>query len=335
MRRRHLAATARRIVTFLAPRDSSRWLTLLRIGLGVHVVAYALALRPDWYSLLSSGQSAVVSRDLQEALLSLDSPWIPRVGWLVTIGRHIDLSEHSVLNCIWWAIQISGYCIVIGLHGRLAAAAAWFFHLCVSESMYLFSYGADTFTTIGLFYLMLSPLPDALSIVPCSQDKLRDRSLLLGFWRRVLQIHLCLVYASSGMVKALGMDWWTGASLWRALTNPPIDIFMRATFLPHVAHLLPAFGIAVWLLELSYPIFIWNQQTRPILLAAIIIMHISIGVLMGMWWFASIMIILNFSAFGTDYTPTLIWSSLGIFQRFIRQLLFHRREFPRRSVHLR
>src|SRR5262249_3243894 len=62
--------------------------------------------------------------------------------------------------------------------------------------------------------------------------------------------------------------------------------------------ILPFLGIAVCVIELGYPVFIWWRRTRLIWLISIIAMHIGIGLAMGLYLFSSIMIILNLSAFG-------------------------------------
>src|SRR5207248_6783694 len=78
-----------------------------------------------------------------------------------------------------------------------------------------------------------------------------------------------------------------------------------ATFQPdcpeiliRLKYLYPVAGIVICLLEISYPVFIWNRRTRGIWLMCISAMHIAIGLTMGMYLFASIMIVLNFAAFG-------------------------------------
>ncbi|PYJ39440.1 MAG: hypothetical protein DME84_01715 [Verrucomicrobia bacterium] len=78
-----------------------------------------------------------------------------------------------------------------------------------------------------------------------------------------------------------------------------------ATFQPdcpeiliRLKYLFPVAGIAICLLEISYPVFIWNRRTRGIWLMCICAMHLAIGLTMGMYLFASIMIVLNVAAFG-------------------------------------
>jgi len=122
-------------------------------------------------------------------------------------------------------------------------------------------------------------------------------SQLSGFFRRVLQVHLCLIYFFSGLAKCLGSGWWDGSNLWRALIRPPLNV-IAPEILIRLKYLFPVAGIAICLLEISYPVFIWNRRTRGIWLMCICAMHLAIGLTMGMYLFASIMIVLNVAAFG-------------------------------------
>jgi hypothetical protein len=57
------------------------------------------------------------------------------------------------------------------------------------------------------------------------------------------------------------------------------------------------------LLETAYPLFIWSRSTRKTWLICICAMHAGIGLTMGMYLFALIMIILNVAAFGAGLIP--------------------------------
>ena len=126
----------------------------------------------------------------------------------------------------------------------------------------------------------------------------RERaSQLLGFYRRVLQVHMCLIYFFGGITKCLGSGWWNGANIWRALTRPPFNI-VPPEILVRWKYFLPVLGISICLIETGYPVFIWLKKTRMIWLICVLGMHIAIGLTMGMYLFALIMIILNAAAFG-------------------------------------
>jgi hypothetical protein len=292
-----MPALRERLLEFLFPTRTDKWLAVLRIGLGFQVTFYTLSLRNDWNYLLSGTASGLVTGNLAEALLSLESYFIPRLGWLVGLATHVGLREKIVLSITWICLLAAGCGLFIGVACRFSAILAWFLHLCAAKSGGFISYGVDNFMTIGLFYLMLSPLPDRYSL-DWRLRKLRPKDpRLLGFWRRALQLHLCVIYFFSGLTKCLGSGWWDGSNIWRALIRPPFNI-IDPEILVRWKYLFPVAGIFICLLEIGYPAFIWNSKTRKIWLIGICAMHAGIGLAMGMYLFAFIMIILNVVAFG-------------------------------------
>jgi hypothetical protein len=285
------------LISFLFAPETDRWLGALRIGLGLLVTAYALFLRSDWHNLFASTGRGLVSRKLGEAITSFDSPLIPKLGWLVALGNYAHIGEDAVLSIAWACLLCMGLLLILGLFSRPAAIVAWFLHLCSAESGGLFAYGADNFMTTGLFYLMLSPLPDRYSLDHrLLKVELRGPQLL-GFWRRVLQVHMCFVYFTGGLAKCLGSGWWNGSNLWRSLTRPPFNL-ISPDILVRFKYVLPILGISICLIELGYPFFIWTRKTRLFWLVCILAMHAAIGLAMGMYLFALVMIVLNIAAFG-------------------------------------
>ncbi|PWT77901.1 MAG: hypothetical protein C5B58_16035 [Acidobacteria bacterium] len=284
-----------RLLGFLFPADTDNWLAVLRIGLGFGVALYSWSLRNDWYYLLAG-----MIRRPAEALLSLESHFVPTMGWFVTLGTYIGLHEETVFSVAWICLLVSGCCLVVGLASRASAVLAWFFHLCAAKSGAFVSYGMDNFLTIGLFYLMLSPLPDRYSLDWRLRGLRSKDPQLLGFWRRVIQLHLCVIYFFSGLTKCLGIGWWNGSNIWRCLIRPPFNV-IDPEILVRGKFIFPIAGIVICLLETGYPIFIWSSKTRNIWLICICGMHILIGLAMGMWLFSFVMIILNVAAFGPGF----------------------------------
>ncbi|PYK83905.1 MAG: hypothetical protein DME40_20160, partial [Verrucomicrobia bacterium] len=143
---------------------TDNWLAALRIGLGLQLVLYCIVSRADWRQMFALQPGSFVTRDLTEALVTLGSTLVPRVSWFISAGEFIGLSEATVLSVVWSVLLAAGLCLVAGIFCRSAAIAAWFLHLSAIKSSALLSYGVDNFTSIGLFYLMLSPLPDHLAL---------------------------------------------------------------------------------------------------------------------------------------------------------------------------
>ena len=78
-----------RFLAFLFPSESDTWLTVFRIGLGLQVSVYALFLRTDWHNLFGSSGKGLVGRELGEAISSFESPLIPKLDWLIAVGRKL------------------------------------------------------------------------------------------------------------------------------------------------------------------------------------------------------------------------------------------------------
>jgi uncharacterized membrane protein YphA (DoxX/SURF4 family) len=290
-------STFQRIEQFLFYQESDRWVSVLRIGLALQVICLSLALRKDWTYLLSSGGRGLISRDLTEAALNAESSFIPRLGWLIGIGNRFSVPEFVTLWLAWFVLVLAGCLLLVGLFSRVSAIVAWFLYLCVVRSVGYFSYGVDNLTIIGLFYLMIAPLGDRMSLDSIFWHRSSNRDLL-PFFRRILQIHLCFIYFFGGVSKLAGIGWWDGTSLWRALTVPPFH-FVNPELVVRWKMFLPAAGLAICALELFYPIFIWPRTTRTFWLISICAMHLMIGLTMGMFLFAFIMIVLNLAAFAT------------------------------------
>jgi uncharacterized membrane protein YphA (DoxX/SURF4 family) len=289
------------LAVFLFPAESDQWLAILRVGLGLQVAAYTFSSRGDWLELFSKRGGGLVNRELTEAILNLQTPLIPRLGWLISIGSDFGLSERSVLWLAWTCLLLAGFCLLLGLFCRSTAVIAWFLHLCAVKSEDFLSYGMDNFTTIGLFYLMLSPLPDRFALDAYIWRFRPQNPHLLGFFRRVLQLHVCIIYFFGGITKFMGVEWWNGNSIWRALISPPYNL-VSPQVLVTWKYFLPLVGIFICTIETGYPLFIWLKETRLIWLTCIIGMHIVIGLTMDLYLFSLIMIILNLAAFGPAIT---------------------------------
>ena len=76
---------------------------------------YALFLRSDWHNLFASSGKGLVGRELGEAISSFDSPLIPKFGWLIAVGRNLNVSEETVLTLAWVGLLSAGGLLLLGL----------------------------------------------------------------------------------------------------------------------------------------------------------------------------------------------------------------------------
>jgi len=288
-----------RVSDWLFPAEPDTWLAVLRLGLGLQALLYAASLRSDWEYLLGGAGSAIVNRDLSEGILSLESPFVPRIGWLTSLGGRLGVSEGAVLSFVWAGLLCASIMLVAGLFCRATAILTWLFHLCATKSGGFVVYGVDRFMTIGLAYLMFAPLPDRYSLDRIWRRISPTRGDLIGFFRRVLQTHLSIIYFFGGLAKCLGSGWWNGSNLWRALIRPPFNVVSPDVLVKYKA-ILPPLGISILVIETAYPFFIWPKRTRNVWLTCVVSMHLAIGLLMGMYLFGLVMMILNLAAFGPN-----------------------------------
>ena len=281
---------------FLFPADSGHWLSFLRVGLGLQVLLYVLFLRRDWNLVFGGQHDGLLGRDVGDAMTFVQSPFIPRLAWIISLLSKAGLNEYAALAIIWWSLLVLAGLMLLGLFCRPVAVVTWFLQLACAKSCGLLSYGADNLTTIGLFYLVIAPFPDLWSIDRILRRRTTGGPQLLGFHRRALQLHLCLIYFFGGLTKCLGAGWWNGTNMWRSLTIPPFNV-LPIHWVASLGFLLPAAGIAICLLEVTYPFLIWWRPLRKAVLVAICAMHLGIALMMGMVLFGAIMIILNLAAF--------------------------------------
>ncbi len=145
--------------------------------------------------------------------------------------------------------------------------------------------------------------------------------LLLGLFCRPAAIiawflHLCV--AESGGLLAYGADNFMTTALFYLMLSPLPDRYsfdrwvvqtkpknpqlpfnlVSPDILVRFKYALPMLGISICLIEVSYPICIWLKKTRLVWLICILVMHAAIGLMMGLYLFALVMIIMNLAAFG-------------------------------------
>src|SRR4029453_16290974 len=97
--------------------------------------------------LFAGADSGLVDRHLTEALLSVESHFVPRLGWLAPLGAQAGLREETVLSILWICLLAAGCGLLAGLFCRTSAILAWFLHLCAAKSGGFFSHGVKIFFT--------------------------------------------------------------------------------------------------------------------------------------------------------------------------------------------
>ena len=281
-------------VSFVSAPASPRPLAALRIGLAAVLLLQALAIGGKLTEIY--GPQGIIQWSVAD-LLSPEG--MPRIGWIALALAPYGVSAEDCVRAVFMVQVGSLACLLIGWHTRLAALLAWLAHLTMTATGNASIYGVDQFAIIALFYCVVMPVGEVWSADRAAGRTTGEPSAGARLALRVLQLHMCIVYLSSGIEKGSGEQWWNGEAIWRALLWPTMAFF-DFSWLAQVQWLAKLICWGTLLVEVGYAIFIWPRLTRRLWLLATIGLHAGIALTMGLVFFSAVMIVLNIAAFGVS-----------------------------------
>jgi uncharacterized membrane protein YphA (DoxX/SURF4 family) len=211
--------------------------------------------------------------------------------WTVLFFNTDNLAVLYPVFAAWVAATAA---LTAGWHTRLMNVAVWFLTMCfINRNPNILNGGDDTLQ-VGLFLLMLSPSGRALSL---DARRLRKRGRLppgpafTPAWPvRVIQIQLCLIYLSTGLVKLKGDGpfsgtWWDGTSIHYVLNYVTMSRWSFAQ-LPLPFWLTAALTyVSVWW-EVLFPLLVLSRYTRRWALWFGVLFHLGIWLSVEVGWFS-------------------------------------------------
>ena len=285
---------SKRLNVFFASPLPPTSLGVFRILIASFTLLQAFLWYPDWLAFF--GADAWIQWEISAAFVPEMSIHISRLyEWFAFSG----MGQNQFVVIFFWVYVFATTGLLFGYCTRCFAIFTWFFHYIIMCSIDIYVYGVDIFLQIALFYFIFMPVNKAFSL-----DALRRRVNTMPSWQvtlsmRVLQIHLCMIYLSSGYEKMLSDGWWNGNILWHSLVQPDFkqyDLEWIAQY-PWIAIVLSWFTMFI---ETGYCIVMWIARLRVAWFICILLLHLGIAIFMGLWSFSIIMIILSVSAFGSD-----------------------------------
>ena len=228
-----------------------------------------------------------------DALSYVDGPWMQSVFFYFTT-KWQWVAFHAVFL----------FCCAALMLGWRTAWVKWI--VLVGQISYDYRdmtiiYGAESITDCLLFILCLAPIGRTLSLDRVRGVRAAKRGNLVakpavletpwaGACIRLMQIQMAVLFFYSGIDKIRWDEWWRGDAIWLVFTtyefyNPLVlQLLARHYWLVNVA----TYGTLS--IEIAYPFLIWQRLTRPYLLSAAIFLHLMFATLMGLVFFAFIMI---------------------------------------------
>ncbi|MGV0644369.1 HTTM domain-containing protein [Mycolicibacterium sp. XJ2546] len=253
---------------------------LIRIAFGALVILWALELKTNLY--IRFGTEGVLPRPPSSAYT-----------WSI-FERY---STDTALLVGWIVLIVAAIALTVGWHSRIAAILV--FILIVSferRNPWVFNAG-DMLIRIEALFLALAPSGAALSF-----DQRRRTG---SFWSaqhrtvwalRLIQIQVSIIYVSTVIAKLRGETWQNGTAVLYSLRQ--YDMLMMPTPAWVTENLVVA-NAMTWgtlVIELAIGLLVWNRRCRPWVLAAGVVLHVSImlTIAVGLFSFAMFVLYLAF-----------------------------------------
>lgn len=182
--------------------------------------------------------------------------------------------------------------LVLGVGGRLWTFFTWFISLGFLQRNLFISYGGDMIGCIWLFYLFWTRHNTHFSILNFFNKNRVSKikaDIFSSAGARMIQIHLCLLYAYTGLQKLKGASWWDGSAIWLVFGNPQYTV-IDMSWTAHWPKIIAILTFTTLFFEIYFPALIWNRKLRPWMLLYGFLLHFGIAITMGIWAFAAVMI---------------------------------------------
>lgn len=234
-------------------------------------------------------------------------------GWLPEGAVELLQKDSYSWSYLWWlqdsppllwTCHLLGLVVfamlTVGLFSRAVSVLSLFIALAYVHRVPGALFGLDQINVMLAMYLAVGPSGDAFSLDRWLAERRAGGPLpVRASWSanlaiRLIQIHLCIIYLFAGMAKLTGPAWWDGTALWMALGNMEYQS-LDMTWLANWPRLINVMTHVTIFWELSYSALVWPRQTRGVVLALAIPLHMGIAICLGMVTFGLAMLIANLS----------------------------------------
>ena len=197
----------------------------------------------------------------------------------------------------WGGCMAVAACLAAGLFSRVMAPMAWVIAVSTARRAPITVFGFDQVLAMLLLYMAVSGASGQAYSVDRWWARRRgkapsDASIPANLSIRLIQVHLCVIYAMSGLAKLRGNAWWEGRAVGMLLADSefrPGDMSALLAY-PYLINLATHAALAV---ELGYAALVWPRRARPYVVATAMSMHVGIAATLGLYEFALAMIAAN------------------------------------------
>jgi hypothetical protein len=270
------------LTAFFYQSVNTDYLSFFRIAISLIAIFEIFSIHSDLDTFFSKNK-AIIPQDLNYLFTEYFEYLKPIYNFL----RTSNLIDFFYSNIIYLYIIVLLF-LLFGFFTRLSAILAIILQLIIFKSFVMYNYGYDHFLTGSFFYCLIFPVNRVKSI----DSLIFKKKININFnYKKVLRIHLSIIYFFSGIAKIISLTWWNGEAIWRSIST----IYDNYFKVPPI--ILCIVGILTFTLETFYPILILYTKTRKATLITTITMHLAIAVILQLPFFALLMIVWNITAY--------------------------------------
>ncbi|APX33049.1 hypothetical protein BH708_10385 [Brachybacterium sp. P6-10-X1] len=271
-----------RVVTwFIADRHADYGFAVMRIASGLFLLGWLLINLPIASRIWGPGSGywqpyrEILGYDAPFNLLQHAGPGVFWLWYLVTIALVVAFT--------------------LGWRTRIITPLLFLAYTTLNGQNTPISDGGNYFIRIMLIYLILVDVSrrwslDARRRATAASPETQTGSVLHNIGLCLVVAQVCTVYLEAGLYKVQGTLWQNGTAVYYPLQSVAYGVF------PPLADLLTYFALPVFiatyvtvLAQIAFPFLLFNTITRRLVLLALLGMHLSIAVLMGLPFFSGIM----------------------------------------------
>jgi hypothetical protein len=198
-------------------------------------------------------------------------------------------------ECLFWLGLLVSIAFAAGLFTRITSVLFFIFIWSIYQRDTYALDGGENLLVILAIYLIFADL-SALSL---DRRLFKDKGprrfewfsgMLHNFAVTACLLQLAIVYFEAGFYKAQGHVWISGTAIYYILRSNGYTLPGWSDVLWRSPALVTIGTYGSMLFEIMHPFLMWSRRLKYLVVAGAIVLHGSIGLLMGLVWFSFTMI---------------------------------------------
>jgi hypothetical protein len=231
------------------------------------------------------GPDGILTHNDSSAILTSEHAWSLYNVFPTAVGA----------DCLFWLGLIVSLMFAAGLFTRAASVLFFVFTWSLYQRNPYALNGGDNLLVILAIYLIFADL-SALSLDRRLFGPRPERSftwlsgMLHNFAVAACLLQLAILYFDAGFYKIQGHVWSNGTAIYYILRSNGFALPGWGDFIWRSAALVTIGTYGTILFEIMHPFLMWHRRLKYLIFSGAVLLHASIGLLMGLVWFSCIMI---------------------------------------------